>query len=493
MPLYRDKLKANKELLNETEIREDFDELKWLILCPVWPSIAKDWTSRARIEGWPSKALVEQIVQEGCFVTVPAGNVCSSYIFYNAEKRLFQEGLSSHQKYCFILLKLLCFQTLEFEDRFNPLVIKHLFYHACGRVPSEYWQASPGACIMYMLAELHQCFVEGRLQHYFISSQNIIEDISRNKQSEIAGRLVLLRSQPILFLRKINEKLGYCSRGKRILDCVANDIMEFKASKNVKDSTIKVFVPCIVGLAKDNINCCYYEQGLKFLNEAFQNRLAVSTCDDTVLYHVFLQTSLSGLCTTTKVWFCAYADAQLADQLAHPLIKEAYGDFNLTAIGEHLPNDVAGLYAKAELPKYFVSHFDTFCHDFAAFLTFVGKVPEAIFVLHYCIDQYKARENGRHAFDDSTMFVVYSALYALCSRRKYETDFMDYVDDMGDIAIRLNSKFCLHSVGNIYLELKDDVNAERLECLELKAKTGITDGDDFVSACRSWPNRYILY
>lgn len=466
----------------------------YIIACPVWPNVAVEWTTRNRLENWPSKMLVQSIKQDGCFVTMPDNNGFSRYVFYNAEEKLFQVGLSSNQIYCFIIVKLLCFQTLGCVEKFHPEVIKHVFLYTCERLPPDVWLIRSGSCVFYILTELQKCFGQGFLPHYFISSQNLIGDIPREKHQEIENSLSLLRSQIVLFLQNINSTLSFCSLGERVIEDVMKDSKVFTNSKNVKDSTIKCFVQNLMAIARDKICKYFYEAGLEVLNEAYQTRLTVSTCDDTISYHEFILGLLSELPIVTAVWFCAYADKEFAGHLPTTLIRDTCGNLPLTTIDHFLPKQKTGLYRSTEVPVYFTSCIEKFYHDFAAFLVFIGQSSEALAVLYHCIDKYKSRKDDETSFDDFTMFFIYSGLFAIYRRRGHLEPFQSSVEDMGVIVKRLNNPAVFYCLSNIHIELGDRVSSQRfnvymVECY--KSNPYVVFDNSIPDNCREWPLRFL--
>lgn len=458
--------------------------------CSVWPEVSSEWQSRTRLIGWPQKHLIDSIIKDGCYA-IPKDERRWQYSFSNAEKSLFQDGISKHQKYCFLVLKLLCFQILQAQNHFSPEILRHVFLYTCELVPTEFWQTSPGSCVFYMLNELQRGFTNGELPHYFISRKNILSDLSPDQCSEIKEQFDLLRSQICLFLRQINEDQQLCTRGDVIIEQVMEDSILFRSHKSVKESTILTFIPGMINLAKDKINSFSYQSGLELLNQAFQDRLSVSTCDDIVMYHIFLQGSLSGLSTVTTVWFCTFADKQLSGQLANTLIRETCGDLALTHIGDHLPKDKAGCYGTAEVPEYFTTSIDKFCHDYAAFLVFAGKISDALSVLYHCVDLYKERENGNYDFDNLTMFYIYSGLYSIYSRQQQLEMFKSSVDEMGNIAKRMNNFSALSCLMHIYKELGNGESSMRFQYYAQECFTRKSD-DSIMHNCQHWPCKYLL-
>lgn len=469
------------------------------IRCPSWPSVADPWRKRPRFEGWPSNHVIEKIVDKGC-LCIPNDTTKGTYItvwqysFVLAENCLFQDGISPSQKYCYLLLSFICFCGLKCNKAVNTRVLKHAFFYACERIPSDFFETSTGSCILYILDKLQAGFQRGFIPNYFIPSDNLIRHLSSKQLKSVESQIHTFRVQPFGVLRQINNVLNLCTRGNSIIEKVAIDCEQFRLDNSIKQSTVNTFVPCLIDLARDKVNTCVYDSGLELLNQAFQDRLVVSTCDDSVLYQQFLQGSLSGLSLIDAVWFCTYIDKQLAGQLSKTMVREMFGHMTLTALANIFSKDVAGSFGEAEVPEMYVTNFDKLCHDFAAFLVFVGKVTEALPVLHFCVEKYKAENSSVEVhgrFDDFTMFYVYSGLYAIYFMRGQLEIFRSYVGEMGEIAKRLNTSGVCCCLSNIYRELGDEAKMQHFTLLEVTSQRSAFD-ENVIQNCKFWPRTYIM-
>ena len=467
------------------------------LMCPTWPEVATEWMSRERLEGWPARRLLETIPKNGCLIEPclqKKSNVVVEwrYTFPFAENTLFQEGMSQNQKYCYLTLAFLFIYSLKCEKAIRVRVLKHTFFYACERIPSEFFQTSPGSCILYMLDQIQDGFLQGRIPNYFIPADNLISHLSSTQLKDIHVQLKALRAQPHVIIQQINDTNTFCTKGTSIISNVLNDIEIFKVDTKVKESVVQTFVPCLIDIAKDRINTCFYDMAFELLNQVFQDRLAVSTCDDSVLYHQFLQGSLSGLPMIPVVWFCTYADKLMSGQLAKTMIREMCGDMSLTSIDKVLPTDIAGAYGSSEVPTTFVSDFALFCHDYAAFLVFTVKLSDAQSVLYHCAEQYRSAAADRQgSFDDFTMFYIYSGLYSIYSRQGQLELFGHLVGEMGEVAKRLNRFDVCCCLQNIYLELGDIAHSR--EFATLKRNLSQTGNDAHViTDCRFWPRVYLM-
>lgn len=463
---------------------------------PSWPKAAETWLTRPRYEGWPPKELLDSFPSQGCLI-LPA---CASkdmsewqYSFSLVEKSLFQTAMTLYQKYCYLLVCALCYQTLKNIEPFDVGIVKNVFLYACERIPSEFWQSNPGSCILYILDELHNGVQLGFLPNYFIQRRNMIDHFSSEDLKESECQISLLRAQLQMFLRQIDQNMMFCMK-ENIIDKIVEDSHCFKLEKNIKDSIVCTFVPLLIDQAKVLIRRCSYESALDELNQAFQDRLSVSTCDDSVLYHMFLQGSMNGLSTGATIWFSTYVDKQLTGQLAKTMIRETCGDLTLVRIDSILPKDTSGPYGSSEVPDYFNAQLDMFCHDYAAFLYFTGKVSFALPVLRYCAEKYKGEhaQNKQSMFDDYRMFLVYSGLFGLYLKQNEVECFRSFAGDMAEVAKRLNTFGAFQCMTSIYNDIGDTQNSRYFQNLCRSLERSQADLQ-FIFKCKNWPQgNYIM-
>lgn len=295
------------------------------IACPMWPDTAKEWQTRLRHKGWPPCNIVKSIAEKGCHCVPCLGdNSQFKFSFALAECSLFQDAVSSSQKYCYIVLCFLCFHAFKCEHAVSVRVLKHVFFYACENIPPDFFQTSPRSCILYMLGELQAGFQRGSLPHYFIPSQNMINHLSSEQLKDIRKQVTLLRSEPHLTLQKIHRFHKLCTKGDLIIEMIYKDFEEFQLDKSIRESTVQTSVPCLMEIFRDKVNTFQYEAGLEVLNQAFQYHLAVATCEDTVLYQAFLEESLRNLTEVERVWFSMYVEGHLEGQLPKPIFKTKY-------------------------------------------------------------------------------------------------------------------------------------------------------------------------
>ncbi|XP_052805625.1 uncharacterized protein LOC128234994 [Mya arenaria] len=466
--------------------------------CFKWPKIAENWLTRERCEGWPSEVVIQNVMEEGCIVipwshpSIRSPDLEWKFSFALSEKVLFREGLSLSQKYCFIVLRTFCYHVLSTLPQFSLSILKSVFFYACERIPAEYWETSPAPCILHMLDAILRGVNEKCLPNYFIPTNNMIDHLSSAELHQIEDQIVELRSQPMLFLRQIQDFVRILPNGHAIIDQVCEDAEHFQS---ISDSTLKVFVPCRIDAAKGQIRSLKYDTALETLNQAFQDRLRVSTCDDTMTYQMFLQGSISGLEMNSTVWFSTYADKQLEGQLSKSLIRETCHDMTLVRLETLLPPDVAGSYAASEMPITFGSNIEDLCHDYAAFLVFIGKKNGALPVLYHCHKLYKQRQadvaSGQitETFSDRTMFYIYGGIYKIYFDQNQLEFFRELLQDMDEVGQRIDTPEVYICLTNIHRELGDTYGMQMMAS-KVTSKPEY-EGQRFVVSVQQWPMYYI--
>ena len=98
-----------KNILNCFEFRKSLTlDNVTSIKCPKWPLIANEWRSRERPSGWPSKDVIECVVNQGChFVAQPElGMLLWRYSFSLAEIILIHSWTAT-QKFIYHILRLI--------------------------------------------------------------------------------------------------------------------------------------------------------------------------------------------------------------------------------------------------------------------------------------------------------------------------------------------------------------------------------------------------
>ncbi|WAR04907.1 VL96-like protein [Mya arenaria] len=175
-------------------------------------------------------------------------------------------------------------------------------------------------------------------------------------------------------------------------------------------------------------------------------------------------------------------------------------DLHLLRIDEVLPKDVAGTYAESEVPMSFTLAFDSFCHDYAAFLAFVGKKSEALHVLEFCAKKHRQYQShlkemtktGKDiescAFKDENMFCVYAAIFALYNKEQENEKFCEYSDEASELVTRMKMGYAFLWLKTVFGVLYGEAGLKRLAD---QPKNSTTSDIEMSVKFMYWPVRYL--
>ncbi|XP_052286841.1 uncharacterized protein LOC127882314 isoform X2 [Dreissena polymorpha] len=437
----------------------------YVVHWPVWPLEANEWISRERHSDWPPEKIVRDICSKGCHL-IPEAHVNSldpdmewKFCFVDAVTNLFQTALSMNQQYCFLIVFGMCFEVFKHLDVFSLDWLINPFLFSCERCPSEFWQSHPASCVMLIIENMMLCFKSRCLPNYFIPSWNMIEALSEETAKLVMEILGNMRSEPSVVFRQMRENFNLSPETVEAFEKVCQDSQNFE---NTKSITLNTFIPCMIDIAKRYIKSAQYICALEGINEAFQSRLSVATCEDSMSFENFIQGCFNGLNTFESGWFATFVDKQLQGQLSRPLIRLVLDDREIKRIDEVLEKDIAGFYGSSEVPLSFSYQFDNFCRDYASFLVFVNKMSDALPVLYRCHERYQDYLSGKGDlyFSEETMLEVYAGIFALYKRRHQTVMFKEVIEFASSTVKRVNKPRGYGWLAHVYDKL-NDVNGEQ--------------------------------
>ena len=481
---------------------------KQIIAIPCsWPRCAGTWKARPRREGWPSGTFVDAIQDGGCCLIGVAHKLSKSpetewqFSFAVAEKKIMWEAVSANQKYCYVLFKALCLQALESSDLLTIDHLKQIFFYACERIPAEFWSSSIATCVLYMVDGLLKCLKEKNLPNYFVPSNNMVSYFSSQQLANIASDLERMRVQPVLYLRQISENGKLTHNGGYVIDKILDDIPNYKTHRSLRMSTLEVFVPINIEIAHKYITARQYGEGFNMMSQAYEERLAVNTCDDSVPYQLFLSGALGGLNHTDLMWFSVYADRHSEGQIPMSIISEVCSTDSTMKINQVLPDDVTAGYGRSLVPRENTHPLTSFCSEFAKFLYFTEKKEDCLPVLYFCRNKYQDKlkqgpqevdteqsHEGGDDFPDEFMIEIYTAICRVYHDQQQYGFFDDLVPELLTLCEKLNKK----SYYQLLVLLGKAINNyEIVQIAEICAETA--EEGDLLSMNRmvsaySWPN-----
>ena len=215
-----------------------------------WPEPAMEWLIRPRVSGWPSPALVQEILESSCHLA-PVGrgkrfrepielleytktpeSAASSRAtedehceekmsmdetewrtsFSLAENKLGQ-SMSPVQRHVIVLLKMI--KKLYFPEVISSYYLKNLLFWECENREESFWrEENSGKCLLSMLDCLQKCLEEGHLQHYIMPQSNLLQSEDPVRLAEAAAIVADVRRnilpKTISLLRRL-QSLDYMS------------------------------------------------------------------------------------------------------------------------------------------------------------------------------------------------------------------------------------------------------------------------------------------
>ncbi|KXJ18878.1 Protein MB21D2 [Exaiptasia diaphana] len=179
--------------------------------CQAWPTCALNWTVRDRSSGWPSKELIDKVIEDGCHLVPkydPSGRKEVSndpeledetpmtswrYSFSLSEKTLMN-SINDDQRMCYLIFKYLFAQFVKLQSVITTYCVKTLFLWELETVPHDQWCYSQiGDRVKDLVENLRICINNKYCQHYFIEGCNTLnqmDDKSRQVTLENGFRML---------------------------------------------------------------------------------------------------------------------------------------------------------------------------------------------------------------------------------------------------------------------------------------------------------------
>ena len=349
------------------------------IFSPFWPEEASAWRRRSRDAGWPSPGLIDSIVSEGVYyISLPHTNSSNPGIefqtcFSVAERRLANEGLSKDQRYCFIVFKALVSHALMGNELINSTHLKSIFFGACEQIPEQYWTSRLGGCILYMMDSLIRQLGMGNVPNYFIQANNMIDHLSRDDIEGILDKIRNLRINPVSSLYSIAYQ-NMVMNADEIYQQIRFDIDDFHVHRSVRQSVIGSLVPTKIKMAATYIEANNFDTAIEIIQEAHEDRLMVSTCEDNIPFVAFVTEVTNSFGLSKQWWLCLHADETLGTTLSTDLSLQ----HNPIPLKELVGIEIGDRYGELLIPRPLAENLFTFCHDFYLFLSSKHRKKKAV-------------------------------------------------------------------------------------------------------------------
>ncbi|VDI25833.1 Hypothetical predicted protein [Mytilus galloprovincialis] len=145
-----------------------------------WPAEAAEWKTRKRTSNWPTKKLVEHIINTG-YVLAGVGSKESKEselqwrVSFNEAEQLMIESLNETQMHCLFLLKLLkriCLLNIAGKN-ITSYTMKTVMFLCLEEKSVGFWQPSNLVnCFYFCVSKLKSFVDRGFLPNYFIPKRN---------------------------------------------------------------------------------------------------------------------------------------------------------------------------------------------------------------------------------------------------------------------------------------------------------------------------------
>ena len=192
--------------------------------CIDWPECAREWLSRTRIHGWPSKELIKQCKSLG-FIVVSACHPASDEkqlqwrISFSHQERLLVTEFNSVQLKCYILLKIIKKELIQQDIKEDTLTSYHLktcMLYILENTPSELWvPENLVGCLIICLRQIHLWIRDEKIPNYFIPGENMLDRITKPElRRKLADRIdwILNCAIPDVVNNMQTDNIGYYLR-----------------------------------------------------------------------------------------------------------------------------------------------------------------------------------------------------------------------------------------------------------------------------------------
>ena len=167
--------------------------------CTDWSECAREWLSRRRIHGWPSKELIKQCKSLG-FIVVSACHPASDEkqfqwrISFSHQERLLVTQFNSVQLKCYILLKIIKKELIKQyikEDTLTSYHLKTCMLYILENTPSELWvPENLVGCLIMCLRQIHLWIRDEKIPNYFIPGENMLDRVTTPElRRKLAARI----------------------------------------------------------------------------------------------------------------------------------------------------------------------------------------------------------------------------------------------------------------------------------------------------------------
>jgi len=188
------------------------------------------------------------------------------------------------------------------------------------------------------------------------------------------------------------------------------------------------------------------------LQEAYEERLSISTCEDSLPFTAFLTQVSDGLSTKQQWWFFFYVDQRLSTTVCSDFTMQ----LSPVSLDELVGKEVADKYTGTLIPASMAQKICCLCSDFAYYLYMNYSTSKCVPFLHFAVERYRKKirngwnntqqfEQGQQSedddFTDSNVFRIFYQMYIVYYRLNQLWILKDYLPEAERVCEKLNSRY----------------------------------------------------
>src|SRR6218665_3114270 len=183
------------------------------IWCPQWPKEAKLWPNRRRKYGWPTTAIIQEVVQNGCHVVNAKHPACRNdfnqcRMSFSIAEVILLQSWTKVQQIVYHMLRFVVKRELIKKDcpKEDEVLcnyhLKTLMLWSCDEISPEVWASlSVIKLCSNLLKKLANWLKDALIPNYFISQGNLFhEHFNQNIVDETVNKLIRYYDSNILSL-----------------------------------------------------------------------------------------------------------------------------------------------------------------------------------------------------------------------------------------------------------------------------------------------------
>lgn len=201
----------------------------------------------------------------------------------------------------------------------------------------------------------------------------MIDHLSSDQIQGVLDKLKDLRINPVSSLYSVAYQ-NMVTNADEIFQEIRYDIDDFHEHKSVRQSVIGTLVPAKIKQAAKYIEVNNMDMAIEIIQEAHEDRLLVSTCEDNIPFVAFVTEVTNSFGLSKQWWLCLHSDETLGTSLTTDLSLQ----HNPIPLKEIVGHDTADRYEELLIPRPLAENLFTFCFDFYRYLSLKHRKKKAV-------------------------------------------------------------------------------------------------------------------